>query len=122
MAVESKHLGLIAGATLLLLAACSAREPVAGHAVHASAAQRIELGAVPGSPARLAPGAAQAAGEAAGALAAARSEPIVAEEIHLPDGTVGVKVARQFFHTIIACRQPDGTFSTNCPANTGVRP
>jgi len=122
MAVESKHLGLIAGAATLLLAACSAREPVAVHAAHASAAQRIELGATPGSPASRAPGAAQAAGEAANALAVARGESPVAEEIHLPDGTVGVKVEKQFFHTISACRQPDGTFSTNCPDSTGVRP
>lgn len=39
-----------------------------------------------------------------------------ADEVHLPDGTVGVRVARRFYHTISVCLQADGSFSSDCPA------
>jgi len=39
-----------------------------------------------------------------------------ADEVHLPDGTVGVRVARRFYHTISVCLQADGSFSSACPA------
>ena len=38
------------------------------------------------------------------------------DEVRLPDGTVGVRVAQQYFHTIVVCRQSDGSFSSECPA------
>jgi hypothetical protein len=38
------------------------------------------------------------------------------DEVHLADGTVGVRVARRFYHTISVCRQADGSFSSDCPA------
>ncbi len=38
------------------------------------------------------------------------------DEVHLPDGTVGVRVARRFYHTISVCLQADGSFSSDCPA------
>ena len=94
------------------LAACSAHSAApAGlqqhaDALHASAAQRIELAPTPdaalsATPVTVSPG--QIVAEAP-------------EEVHLPDGTVGVKVAKQYFHTIVVCKQRDGSFSTQCPA------
>jgi len=38
------------------------------------------------------------------------------DEVHLPDGTVGVRVARRYYHTISVCLQADGSFSSDCPA------
>ena len=38
-----------------------------------------------------------------------------ADEVHLPDGTVGVRLARRFYHTISVCLQADGSFSSDCP-------
>ena len=43
-----------------------------------------------------------------------------ADEVRLPDGTVGVRVAKRYYHTISVCRQPDGGFSSNCPATAAV--
>jgi len=40
----------------------------------------------------------------------------LADEVQLPDGTGGVRVAQRYYHTIRACRLMDGSFSTNCPA------
>ena len=37
------------------------------------------------------------------------------DEVHLPDGTVGVRVAKRYYHTIVVCRQADGSFSSDCP-------
>ena len=54
--------------------------------------------------------------------AAIRTTPAVnalprdADEVHLPDGTVGVRVARRYYHTISVCLQADGSFSSACPA------
>lgn len=39
-----------------------------------------------------------------------------ADEVHLADGTVGVRVARRYYHTISVCLQADGSFSSDCPA------
>ena len=102
----------------LLFAGCSAHQQASVGPVHASAAQRIDLG----PPTAEAAGVAAAAGATASSLTAARHDAPAAEEIRLPDGTVGVRVAQQYFHTITACRQPDGTFSTNCPDKVGARP
>jgi len=112
MAVKFRHPGLLAWAVVALLAGCSAGQKAPASPVHANAAQRIDLG----------PAGAVPPGTAARDLAATRNESVVVEEIHLPDGTVGVKVAKQYFHTIVACRQPDGTYSTNCPAASEARP
>jgi hypothetical protein len=101
----------IAPASALLLAACSGRAEVgpANHAQadsspRARAAQRIELpGAVYES----------VAAPAAGVITR-RTLPETPEIIRLPDGTVGVKVAAQYYDTIVACRQSDGSYGTNC--------
>ena len=46
-----------------------------------------------------------------------------ADEVHLPDGTVGVRVAKRYYHTIVVCRQADGSFSSDCAAAAaGARP
>jgi hypothetical protein len=44
-----------------------------------------------------------------------------AEEVRLPDGTVGVRPARQFLHSIVLCRQPDGSFGAQCPDAGGAQ-
>jgi hypothetical protein len=114
----------IASAAALMIAACSGRVEV-GPANHAQvdaaprvrAAQRIEL-----------PGAvdAGAVDEGVAALAAGlitrRTLPETPEIIRLPDGTVGVKVAAQYYDTIVACRQSDGSYGTNCPPAGKKRP
>lgn len=38
-----------------------------------------------------------------------------ADEVRLPDGTVGVRVDKRYYHTIVVCRLADGSFSTECP-------
>jgi hypothetical protein len=103
--------GVIAASSVLLLAGCSARSEVsAAPPVHASAAQRIEIGPADET-------AVTSASVPAAPTAALRADLAAGEEIHLPDGTVGVKVAKQYFHTIVVCRQRDGSFSTQCPAS-----
>lgn len=60
--------------------------------------------------------AAQRIGEASVAapgLAAPANLPT--EEVRFPDGTVGVRVARQYFHTVVVCRHADGHYDTQCP-------
>ena len=88
------------------LAACSARSAApAGLQRHARAAQRIELAPAPDAVLR-----ATRVNVSPGQIVAEAPE-----EVHLPDGTVGVKVAKQYFHTIVVCKQSDGSFSTRCP-------
>ncbi len=100
-----------APAAALLLAACSGRVDI-GPASHAQAdaspraraAQRIEL-----------PGAVEESATAPPAAGITRRTlPETPEIIRLPDGTVGVKVAAQYYDTIVACRQSDGSYGTNC--------
>ena len=122
MPIRAICLGAVA-ATLggaMLLAGCTAQadsHPGTAGPAHARAAQRIVL-----DPATQLP----MAGEVADGTSVAsgrRMLPAVPEEVHLPDGTVGVKVAQQYFHTIVVCRQRDGSFSTQCPvARTGAQP
>ena len=110
MSISSKRHGFIAAAGGLLLAACTAHsDGNPGHPLRGTAAQRVEIGAV-GEPVISAVG---AAAEADAVRGADLQEP---EEVRLPDGTVGVKMAQRYFHTIVACRQKDGSFSTRCPA------
>jgi hypothetical protein len=45
-----------------------------------------------------------------------------ADEVRLPDGTVGVRVAKRYYHTISVCRQADGSFSSHCPATAAAAP
>jgi hypothetical protein len=112
MTIRLQHAVLAVAAAGLLLVGCSARNDVtapdpgrASTTLHARAAQRIDL-----------PGAVESATPGPGAAAAVRRvQPEAPEIIRLPDGTVGVKVAAQYFDTIVACRQPDGSFSTHCP-------
>jgi hypothetical protein len=115
MAIDSRRRSLVALVSVVLLVGCSAREQAAVRPVYASAAQRIELAPASAAPARAAAG-------TMSALSGSRLRPPAVEEIRLPDGTVGVKVAQQYFHTIIGCRQPDGTFSTHCPESSEARP
>ncbi len=120
MTIRLQRRVLAVTATALLFVGCSARNEVstsnpdrANNAVHARAAQRIELpGAVEGA----------APGPLAGATTQRRVLPEAPEVIRLPDGTVGIKVAAQYFDTIVACRQPDGSFGTNCPPAPGSAP
>ncbi|MDE2250736.1 MAG: hypothetical protein KGL25_04955 [Gammaproteobacteria bacterium] len=109
----------------LQLAACSERAgvapppPAAAPApVHASAAQRVDL---PGASAAAVSGAAVPGASAATGVGV-RVQPATPEVLRFPDGTVGVKVAQQYAHTIVACRLPDGTFTTDCPPGAERRP
>jgi hypothetical protein len=105
----------------VLLSGCSARaDGRSGVPLqpHAAAAQRIVLDPLTHLPTAAAPAGAVAATPGSGAreVSGRRTLPTVPEEVRLPDGTVGVKVAQQYFHTIAVCRQRDGSFSTQCPA------
>jgi len=87
------------------------------------AAQQVFLDPVTGLPrepteAELA--ALGAAGTAASAKAALRPGATAPEEIHLPDGTAGIRVDARYYETISVCRQPDGRFGTDCPAARGA--
>ena len=122
MPIRAICLGALA-ATLggaMLLAGCRGeadRHPGAAGPAHARAAQRIVL-----DPATQLPLAGEVA-EGASVASSRRMLPAVPEEVQLPDGTVGVKVAQQYFHTIVVCRQRDGSFSTQCPAaRAGAQP
>jgi hypothetical protein len=113
---------------LTLLAGCSAQADthpgVAGPA-QVRAAQRIVLDPATHLPiaGEGADATAPPADSGASAGSGRRVVPDVADEVRLPDGTVGVKVAQQYFHTIVVCRQRDGSFSTQCPAAaSGARP
>jgi hypothetical protein len=123
MPIRAICLGAIAAAVsgAVLLAGCSDR--AGGRAglqrpAHAAAAQRIVLDPVTHLATSGPQADAVATGPDSGASAASgrRTLPAVPEEVRLPDGTVGVKVAQQYFHTIVVCRQRDGSFSTQCPA------
>lgn len=114
MSIRLKRQLLLIAAGGSLLAACSSGTNVAAsHPVHASAAQRIELPSADGAGAPEVSVAASVGG---------RVLPEVPEVIWLPDGTVGIKVAQRYFHTIVACRQPDGTFGTRCPPGQEPQP
>lgn len=111
---------LLLAAAGLQLAACSARTEVASAKppavmapARARAAQRVDL-----------PGATESAvaAESAGFAAATRIQPATPEVLRFPDGTVGIKVAQQYYHTIVACRLPDGSFTTQCPPGKEPRP
>ena len=122
MPIRAICLGAVA-ATLggaMLLAGCTAQadsHPGAAGPTRARAAQRIVL-----DPATHLPIAGEGS-DGASVASGRRMLPSMPEEVHLPDGTVGVKVAQQYFHTIVVCRQRHGNFSTQCPAaRTGAQP
>jgi len=117
---------LLLAAAGLHLAGCSARTEVAPSTAvvasqlagtiapaHARAAQRAVL-----------PGATDSAvaAESAALSPGNRIQPATPEVLRLPDGTVGIKVAQQYYHTIVACRLPDGSFTTQCPSGREPRP
>ena len=111
---------LLLAAAGLQLTGCSARTevapakpPTAIAPVRARAAQRVDL-----------PGATEAAvaAESAAFAVATRLQPSTPEVLRLPDGTVGIRVAQQYYHTIVACRLPDGSFTTQCPPGKEPRP
>jgi len=59
--------------------------------------------------------------EAAGGQAV--SEGASRERVVLPDGTEGVKLAPRDRHSVVVCRQADGSFSGECPStSTGSTP
>jgi hypothetical protein len=103
----------------VLLAGCSARGSHSGvpAPAHAAAAQRIVLDPVThlATSAQQAEAVSSTPGSGDSEVSGRRTLPAEPEEVHLPDGTVGVKVAQQYFHTIVVCRQRDGSFSTQCP-------
>ena len=129
MPIRAICLGAVAAAVsgAMLLAGCSTRvdshSGVRGQA-HAAAAQRIVLDPVTHLPAwaERAGSAATTPDSGASEVSGRRTLPGVPEEVRLPDGTVGVRVAQQYFHTIAVCRQRDGSFSTQCPAVAAPRP
>lgn len=102
----------------LVLSACTAHDSKApgelvrtGASVRVSAAQRVYIDPATGEirspePAEL----------ATSASANQQTSVANADEVHLPDGTVGVRVAHRYYHTISVCRHADGTFSSDCPA------
>jgi hypothetical protein len=111
---------LLLAAAGLQLAGCSARTDVASSRpagaiapVHARAAQRAELPGVD---------AGAVASESAALASGTRIQPAAPEVLRFPDGTVGIKVAQQYYHTIVACRLPDGSFTTRCPPGKEPRP
>jgi len=129
MPIRAICLGALAAAWggVMLLTGCTAQAD--GHAgvagpAHVRAAQRIVLDPATHLPvAAAADATALTPGSGANLGTGRRTLPAVPEEVRLPDGTVGVKVAQQYFHTIVVCRQPDGSFSTQCPAAaSGARP
>ena len=61
-------------------------------------------------------------GGVAALTAGTRMQPAAPEVLRFPDGTVGIKVAQQYYHTIVACRLPDGSFTTQCPPGNEPRP
>lgn len=113
MSARSLQLLVFSGIAAVSVAACAPRERVAAPDASASgqrpimAAQRISLD---GSHEAVAAAPSMLNNEPAALAARAR------DEVHLPDGTVGVRVAKRYYHTIVVCRQPDGSFSTECPA------
>ncbi|HEX9472757.1 MAG TPA: hypothetical protein VF931_01115 [Steroidobacteraceae bacterium] len=123
MSIRAICLGALAAAAggAVLLAGCSDRsDSLSGRQGQgrAAAAQRIVLDPVThlATSAPQADALAAAPDSSASAVSGRRSLPTVPEEVRLPDGTVGVKVAQQYFHTIVVCRQRDGSFSPQCPA------
>lgn len=122
MPIRAICLGAMAAAVsgAVLLAACSDRTgSLSGRQgqVHAAAAQRIVLDPVTHRATSAPQAEAMAVAPDSGASIASggRTLPRVPEEVRLPDGTVGVKVAQQYFHQIVVCRQRDGSLSTQCP-------
>jgi len=129
MPIRAICLGALAAAagSAVLLAGCSDRSgSLSGpqEQARAAAAQRIVLDPVTHLATSGPQGDAMAAApdSSASADSGRRSLPSVPEEVRLPDGTVGVKVAQQYFHTIVVCRRRDGSFSTQCPAAAGAGP
>lgn len=127
MPIRAICLGTLAAAVsgAALLAGCSDRTAslYGGQGpVHAGAAQRIVLDPVTHLPISAPQANAMAVAPDSGAsvVSSRRTLPSVPEEVRLPDGTVGVKVAQQYFHQIVVCRQRDGSFSTQCPAVAAV--
>jgi hypothetical protein len=123
MLIRAICLGAIAAAVsgAVLLAGCSEQPGAHGGAQgqpRVAAAQQIVLDPVThlATSAGQADALASAPDSGAGQGSGRRTLPTVPEEVRLPDGTVGVKVAQQYFHTIAVCRQRDGSFSTQCPA------
>lgn len=109
--------------TALLLSAWQQRGEVApGRPASVAAAQRITLDPVTHQPV---PAVAADSAQTAGDMAVAPTAPVAtgpreATEVHLPDGTVGVRVDKRYFDTVTVCRQPDGSFSSACPAGKAV--
>jgi len=98
------------GATLVAGAPATAHGPWAAQQVFLDPATGL-----PREPTEAELAALQAAG-AASAKAALRPGAAAPEEIHLPDGTAGIRLDQRYYETITMCRQPDGSFGSHCPA------
>jgi hypothetical protein len=106
----------------LVLGGSQAARPAAAWAAGAGAAQQVFLDPVTGlprEPTATELAALQATGQAGSSKAALRPSATAPEEIHLPDGTAGIRLAERYYETIVVCRQPDGRFGTDCPAAVG---
>ncbi len=84
------------------------------------AATGADTGAAPGAATGTAAGTGLQAVQKA-ALAGAAASADSAAEVHLADGTVGVRPARQFLHSVELCRQPDGGYGERCADAGGAR-
>lgn len=102
--------------------------PVAGaaatHAPVAGAAQQVFLDPVTGlprEPTEAEMAALAALASSASTKAALRPGAAAPEEIHLPDGTAGIRLDQRYYETVTMCRQPDGSFGSQCPAAGSTR-
>jgi hypothetical protein len=96
--------------------------PAPAHAV--GAAQQVFLDPVTGlprEPTEAEVAALAAAASSASAKAALRPGAAAPEEIHLPDGTAGIRLEQRYYETVTMCRQPDGSFGSRCPATGSAR-
>jgi len=128
MIASLPRLLLAISTTAVMLSACQPRSDLApDRTTPIAAAQRVTLDPVTHLPVATvsadAVGDAQPAGVTAGVSAAlsATAGPREANEVHLPDGTVGVRVDQRYFDTVTVCRQPDGSFGSACPAGKAPR-
>lgn len=55
----------------------------------------------------------------AGSVGQAASEGVQREHFVLPDGTEGVRLLPRDRHALLVCRQRDGSYGGNCPAEAG---
>jgi hypothetical protein len=94
---------------------------VAAPAHARGAAQQVFLDPLTGLPREPTEAELAASASSASAKAALRPGAAAPEEIHLPDGTAGIRLDQRYIETITVCRQPDGSFGSHCPATGSAR-